>query len=395
MPRHPHFASSIAQMPGSRFTELARRLKGYEGEVYPLHIGDTWLDPPEGCRMEDLRLDELPGLHQYTAPHGYPPLVASICERVRGRTGIATAPEDVLVTAGATGALAAVVGAIVDPGDEVLVLSPYWALFPGIVASANGVPAEFPVACLANPTAERCDQQDQADAAAAMVDALREKSSERTVAVYINTPNNPSGRVIPRGLLEAIVYWCRAQDLWIIADEVYEDYVYAGEHSYCRELAPERTISVHSFSKGYAMAGNRCGYAVGPAEAIAALRKVAAHAFYSTPTASQIAAHRALETADDWLHQTRRTYAELGARAADRLGVPAPQGSQFLFFDISDALGDGTFQQFLERCLQRGLFIAPGEVFGSWPSHIRVCYTAAPPDIVKRGIEVLAELLER
>ena len=152
------------------------------------------------------------------------------------------------------------------------------------------------------------------------------------------------------------------------------------------------------------MAGNRCGYAVGPSEALAGLRKVAAHAFYSSPTASQVAAHRAIETADDWLLETREAYRAAGTRAAERLGLPSPQGSQFLFLDVAGALegdiGSGAtspnaMRGFLERCLERGVFVAPGEVFGAWPTHIRVCYTAAPPDVVERGIDVLAELLGR
>jgi N-succinyldiaminopimelate aminotransferase len=200
--------------------------------------------------------------------------------------------------------------------------------------------------------------------------------------------------VLPREIVEAVVEWARDQDLWILSDEVYEDYVYDGEHTYCRPLAPERTFATHSFSKAYGMAGNRCGYIVGPAERMTELKKVSTHTFYSTPTASQLAALRALEgPGDDWIDSARERYAALGRQAAKRLGVPPPQGSTFLFLDVASRLDERGLEGFLLDCAERGLFLAPGPSFGPYPTHARVCFTSAPPDVVTRGIDVLAEML--
>ena len=124
------------------------------------------------------------------------------------------------------------------------------------------------------------------------VEAVEALATERTVALYLNTPSNPTGQVIPRPWIEALVEWARRRDLWLIADEVYEDYAFAGEHAYTRPLAPERTFAAHSFSKAFGMAGNRCGYVAGPAAAMTELRKIGLHSFYSTPTAAQLAALR-------------------------------------------------------------------------------------------------------
>ena len=126
--------------------------------------------------------------------------------------------------------------------------------------------------------------------------------TERTVALYLNTPNNPTGRVIEAPIVEALVAWASRRGLWVISDEVYEDYAYASGHTYARPLAPERVFSAYSFSKAYGMAGNRAGYIVGPSKVMQQIRKVSVHTFYSTPTSSQIAAQRALEgLADDWV----------------------------------------------------------------------------------------------
>lgn len=218
--------------------------------------------------------------------------------------------------------------------------------------------------------------------------------TEKSVALYLSTPNNPTGQTIPNAWLESLARWCADHDLWLIADEVYEDYVYEGVHAYTRPLAPERTFSVHSFSKAYGMAGNRCGYVVGPEAAVTELRKVSTHTFYSTPTASQLVALRAIQgLGDPWIEHARKRYRALGNAAADTLGVARPQGSTFLFLDVANQLDHRGLSGFLETCVDRGLFVAPGPSFGPYPTHIRVCYTAAPPEIVERGVGVLAEIL--
>jgi N-succinyldiaminopimelate aminotransferase len=370
-------------MPGGVYSMLAHRLEQRQGEVYPLHVGDTWMEPPEGCRMEDLRVAEHPGMHRYAPVQGLPALVDAIVARQRERTGLQVERRDVLVAAGATGALGAVAGAIVAPGDEVLILAPYWPLISGIVRSFHGVPVPVPFIGVAE------------DAESA-VEVVRARATERTVALYVSTPNNPTGRVIPRAWLERLVAWAEAQGLWVLADEVYEDYQFEGAHAYTRPFAPTRTFSAHSFSKAYGMAGNRCGYVVGPGEVMDHVRKVSTHTFYSTPTASQLAAARALAgPGDAWAAAARERYRELGRAAAARLGVPPPEGSTFLFFDVAAHLDEHGLPGFLERCVDRGLLLAPGSSFGPYPTHVRLCYTAAPPEVTARGVEALAPLLGR
>lgn len=382
MPRHPALSPSVAEITGAVYSRLARKLAEASGPIYPLHVGDTWMEPPEGCRMEDLRVADHPGMHRYTAPQGLPTLLAAIATRVEDRSGVPTTPDEVLVAAGGTGALGAAVGALVNPGEEVLILAPFWPLIAGIVRSFHGQPVAVPFLGRAGSAAEA-------------VEIVERYRTDRTVALYLNTPNNPSGRLIPREQLAALAGWAREHDLWLLSDEVYEDYQYAGEHVYTRPLAPERTFATHSFSKAYGMAGNRCGYVVGPAAAMLELRKIATHTFYATPTASQLAALRALARGGEWVAAARAQYAETGRWAAERLGLEAPLGSTFLFFDVAGHLEADGLDGFLGRCADRGLFLAPGPSFGPYPTHVRLCFTAAPPAVVREGVEVLAELLGR
>jgi N-succinyldiaminopimelate aminotransferase len=384
VPRFPAISPSLLDVGGSLYSSLTGRMKSLPPErVYPLHVGDTWLEPAEGCRMQDLSVERHPGMHRYADPQGLPALIEAVADRTRSRMGTPTATADVLIAAGATGALGAVIGAVVEPGDEVLVLAPYWPLITGIVRCFHGDPVAVPAF-------------DSTGSPAALIERLERARGDRTVALYLSTPNNPSGRVLPRASIEALVGWATAHELWIVADEVYEDYVYRGEHVYTRPFAPDRTFSTHSFSKAFGMAGNRCGYVVGPAAAMGELRKVSTHAFYSTPTASQLAALLALDgRGDRWVAEVRPRYLSMGTAAAERLGVEPPEGSTFLFLDVAPALDDRGLLGFLEDCADDGLFLAPGPSFGPYPDHVRICFTCAAPDRVAAGVEILARRLGR
>ncbi len=390
MPHSPKFAAALDDVTGSVYTTLAKKLASHQGEVYSFHVGDTWMEPAEGCRMEDLRVAENPGMHRYTAPQGHPELLSTVRAELGRRHGWDLAPDQLLIAAGATGALGAVAGAILDPGDEVLLAAPYWPLIAGIVRSFRGVPVDVPVFV----------PQLHGDE---IIAALEAATTDRTVAVYWNTPNNPSGCALTADEVAAISAWARERNLWILADEVYEAYQFGAALSGtpvrpAYGFAPERTFSTHSFSKTFGMAGNRCGYVVGPGEAIEAARKISTHTFYSTPTASQLAAIRTLTlpAATEWVASARAKYQEVGTRCAQLLGVPAPQGSTFLFLDVADCLDAGngnSLERLLEDLADFGLFLAPGPSFGPYPNHVRMCFTATPPEVTLRGAEILAREL--
>jgi len=376
VPRHPEISDLVAAMRGGVFSKVAHRIASIEGERYPLHVGDSWLEPVAGARMEDLSVAASPGMHRYTQPRGLPALVDAIAQRKRVNAG------RVLVSAGATCGLGAVASTVLNPGDEVLLLSPFWPLIRGIIQINHGVAVEVSF----------YDQVHGAEDVAAVLDAHR---TDRTVALYINSPNNPTGRVLSPAVMAAIAEYCRRHDIWIWSDEVYEDYAYARPHTPMGEVAPERTWSSHSFSKAYAMAGNRCGYLIGPTpELITTLRRASIHNFYCAPHASQLAALSVLERGDEWLAQARAQYQAAGDSAADALGIPRPEGGTFLFLNVADQLDERGLHGFLVDCIDRGLILAPGSSCGTaYDSHVRICFTSAPPDVVARGIHVLADLL--
>lgn len=384
MPRPPLATEAVRAMSGAVYSSLAGRLAEFKGEKYPLHVGDTWVKPILGARMEDLSVVEYPGMHRYQAVQGIPELVEAIAERVASRTGLAVSRDEVLVTAGATGGLAAWAAAFVAPGEEVLVLSPSWPLFAGSVRIVHGTPVHVPFVDLG------------ADAADELVTRLSAAVTARTVAVYFSSPNNPSGRVFPESWLRAIAGFARERDLWVVADEVYEDFVFAGQHVPMRPFAMERTITAYSLSKSFGMAGNRCGYLVGPVEVLVEVRKVGTHFYYHAPTAAQIAAVKVLSGAgESWVASVSRSYTLVAEHAAARLGVSMPEGGTFLFLDVTASLDEHGLEGFLQRCVSRGVLVAPGPQFGPHPHHVRVCFTCERPEVVLRGIDVLASIMGR
>jgi aspartate/methionine/tyrosine aminotransferase len=380
MPRPPHTSRTSREIRGSVFSALAHRITRFEGEVYPFHVGDTWLEPVASARMEDLRAAEIDGLHRYADPAGLDTLRDLLVERTRERTGVAVERSQVAVTAGATAGLNAVLHALLDPGEEVLIAAPYWPLIAGIVQASRGTPVAVPIL--------------DATGAAAVVERLEAAYRPRTAALYLSSPNNPTGRVLPRAWIEAMVEWAVARGLWVISDEVYEDYVFRGAHTPVLGLAPERTVVAHSFSKAYGMAGNRCGWLVAPAELLGAAQRLGTHTYYSTSTAGQHAAIRALRDGDPWLSAARDRYRAAGERTAELLGVEPPEGGTFLFLDVAPQLGDRGLLGFLEACADRGVFLAPGPSFGPYDTSVRLCFTAVDPERTERGARALRELLD-
>lgn len=379
----PALAPRLDHLAGTVYSNLVRRFGRFEGERFPLHVGDTWLQPPEGARTEDVHHADHPEVNRYTPVPGWPPLLAALRDRVAARTGVPVVDDAIAVTVGATGGLSLVLGAMVPPGGEVIVLAPAWPLFAGAVRAWGGTSVHVPFV-------GAVDQPEQ------VAELLDRHCTDRTVAIYVNTPNNPTGRVVPPALLEALATYGRRHGLWLVSDEVYEDLQFVGTHAYLRALAPERTVSAWSFSKGFGMAGNRVGYVVGPPEVLAGVRKLAAYVTYCAPHVGQVAALHALGASGEaWVAGARTAYADIGRRAAERLGVAPPEGSTFLFLDLADFVGDEPTEDFLRRCVDHGILLAPGRVFGPYDHHVRVCFTAVSPDRTLRGIDVLAGLLGR
>ena len=382
----PPFAPETQAMPGAVYSPFADRIARWnverDGPLFPLHVGDTWRDPFVGARSEDIASAEVARLHAYGDTRGIPELVEAVGDKLRHRNGLEHSSEEILVTAGATGGLATVAGATLSPGDEILILAPFWPLIRGIAQSFRAKPVEVPFF-------DRVSTLEEAVAAVAAA------ITPRSRVLYISTPSNPTGRVIPGEWLSALARLARQHDLWIFSDEVYEDYVYGDlEHESIARFAPERTVSVFSVSKSYAMAGQRVGYLAGPERLIAEARKIGTHLYYHAPIVGQHTALAALREGGDWVAAANAQDCEVGREVAKMLGQAAPQGGTFMFLDVRENLDERGLPGLLEDCFARGVLVAPGlscgSAYGEW---IRLSYTAAPREAVLEAVSRLAEVL--
>lgn len=387
MPKPPHASATTATLSDRVFSRLVQKAADRGAEVHPLHVGDTYKMPIEAARAEAQRVQDHDRLHGYAPVQGMPALIDAIVARESARAGRAVDRQCVQVMSGATAGLSVLCQTILDAGDEVLLPAPFWPLIRGIIAARGAVPVQVPL----------YDRLAGLDAEAAFEAAV----TERTVALYLNSPHNPTGMILPEAVIDALLRVAERHDLWVIVDEAYSELWFGGEAPapiWARPELSERAIAVHTFSKNYGFAGGRVGYAHGPSSIMGALRGVQTFQTYCAPRPMQVGAAAALREGDAFLAECRRDYAEAGRRVAAALGVPAPTGGTFVLFDASPYLADDdtTCMPFLERCLEAGVLLTPGgacgEAYARW---VRLCFTSVPLPQLDEALEKLKSVLSR
>lgn len=386
MPRFPRTASSAEGLRDTVFSRLAERARVHPGPVYPLHVGDTWLEPLEAARAESQRTADHPRLHNYAPVQGERRLLDAIVTHLERRGGCLVDRECVQVVSGATAGLSVVAESLLDPGDEVLLPSPFWPLIRGILQKRGARAVEVPFF-------DRIDDDDFD-----VEGALELAVTERTAAIYVNTPHNPTGRILSDRAVASIAKVAERHDLWIFSDEVYEELYFGGMAPtpvWARADYQSRCVAVHSMSKAYGLAGARVGWAHGPHEAMEAIRGVQTFSTYCAPRPLQVGAARALIEGGEWLREARRAYEEAAAKSARALGVPRPDGGTFLFVDARPRLAPGEDTLgLLERCLDAGVLLTPGAASGKdYEGWVRLCFTSVPPDDLDRALALLAPIL--
>lgn len=366
------------------FSELQTRIDRLAAsgqEIVPLQIGDTHLLPPARARkvLAELHADDA-SLYRYGATAGMAPLREAFAKRLRSHGREIDPANEIHVGNGGTHALFCAARALLDDGDEVLLASPWWPLAPGIFTSCGAINVEVPLT-------QRLYDDPALDVAA----AFAAKITPRTKAIYFISPNNPDGKVLGRRELEAIATVAKEHDLWVFADEVYADTLFDGREHLSIATLPgmrERTVTLHSLSKSHALAGLRIGFVVAEGVIIAAARRVSTHSAFNVSVAMQRAAIAALE--DDAFPREARAEYERARDAAARALEGAPvrfhvaDGATYLFVDFGKPV-----LQILERAVDRGVLLAPGDAFGSYGTCARLCFTAVPIDAVVRGVERL------
>jgi aspartate/methionine/tyrosine aminotransferase len=227
----------------------------------------------------------------------------------------------------------------------------------------------------------------------------------RVRAVYLITPNNPDGKVYSAAHLASIARFAAARDLWVLSDEVYHDFVYEGAHGSIARLEgmAERTLSAYSLSKSHGLAGARVGFLVAPERVVAIARRVATHTVFNVPVAAQRVALEAMAGPPSWTDDVRRRYREARDAAMAALdglrghGVRAfaPDGGSYVFVDFTEALAGAPLVPLLERAIDKGVFLLPGDGCGDgYASWARLCFTSVSQSRVLEGIARLRAAIE-
>lgn len=355
-----------------RYTNLAKTVQG----CVMLTIGEPDFDTPAPIKAAAAAAMAQNRTH-YAPNQGTAELLSAIAD-FETRRGMACRPEQVLVTAGATGALFTALLGILNAGDEVIIPTPAFPLYESIVTVAGGK-------CVLLDTSKDDFQLTQAALSAAI--------SEKTKAIVLNSPNNPTGAVLSESSLAAVKQAVLGKPIFVICDNVYQGL----SAEKCPDLSLDADLKdqlflCQSFSKPYAMTGWRVGYLVGPEDVMARLLLLHAAELASVPTFLQDACVTALTVSTKEMAETYAKRREFVCRRLREMGLafPEPKGAFYVFPDISKfGLSD---EEFCTRLIEEGgVATVPGSCF-SCPGHIRISYCCAD-EALEKGLNRLERFI--
>lgn len=350
-------------------------------QVHSLHGGEPYFETPEPIKYAAVRA-LVENYTHYAPSSGILPLRKALVEKLAAKNKIQVTTDEVIATVGGSQGLYAAFQSVLDPGDDALVFSPYWTPIRDLVTGTQARPLLVPTI-----TARRNGLRK----------TLEQFSTQKTRAIYYNTPQNPSGLVFTREEAEEVAAFARERDLVVIADEAYEDLVYEGEHVSIASLPGmlERTITCFTFSKTYGMTGWRAGYAVAQEPFMTALRKIVLYSTNGVTTFVQHAMLDALKTPESAIAAHREEYRkrrDLLVTALNEVGLKCdPPSGAFYAFPNTEKIHKKSrtaAQILLEKA---HIATIPGSVFGGQgEGHLRFGYA-----ISIKEIEDCAEALRK
>lgn len=370
---------SIGRSPIRKTTEKVGRMT----DVVNFAIGEPDFDTPRN--VVEAAIDALNrGETHYTPNKGIQPLRKALADNY-AREGISYDFEnEIMVTSGGMEALYLINLTILDPGDEVIVSNPCFPNHIQQIRCNGGVPVPVPVF--------------EEDGFTYNIDNLRKAVTERTKMILLNSPANPTGGVASRKVLEQIADLAIEKNLWVLSDEVYINFSYAGKALSIASLEnmKERTIVVNSFSKAYAMTGWRVGYAAGPREVIGTMVKLQENISGCVNTAAQFAAIEAISGSQAQLdfmreqYRARRDRLVSGLNAIDGISCIEPLGAFYAFPNITKT--GLSSEEFADRLLEeKKVAVVPGPGFGSaGEGFVRLCY-AVSGETIDEGLKRIRE----
>ena len=352
-------------------------------KVHAFHGGEPLCDTSRAVRTALLSA-AVENKTRYEPSSGIEPLRHAIAAKLQQRNGLTVSAENVIVTAGGAHALYVAFQAVLDPGDDVLLFSPYWTPIREMITVCQARALLVPTATARS---------------AGLTRTLEDFTTPHTRAIYYNTPQNPTGTVFSRAEAEEVAAFAIKHVLVVIADEAYEDLVYEGEHFSIASLPgmAQRTLTTYTFSKSYGMTGWRVGYAVAHEPFMSGLRKLVLYSVNGVSTMTQWAALEALATPRSVLDARREEYRrrrDLLVKGLNEAGLPCPlpEGAFYAFPQVTKINKDS---RVAARMLLNKAHVAtvPGVVFGGQgEGHVRFGY-AVSTAAIEEGLAALKKYL--
>ena len=373
----------------------AKALKAAGRPVIGFGAGEPDFPTPDYIVEAAVAAARDPKNHRYSPAGGLPELKQAIVEKTRRDSGYEIEAAQVLVTNGGKHAVYNTFATLLDPGDEVLLPAPYWTTYPETIRLAGGVPVEV----LADESQNYCVTVEQLEAA----------RTEKTKALLVCSPSNPTGAVDSPEAIEAIGRWALEHDLWVITDEIYEHLTYGGAKSTSIPVAvPEladKTVVLNGVAKTYAMTGWRVGWMIGPLDVIKAATNLQSHQTSNVCNVAQRAAIAAVSGDLSAVEEMKKAFDRRRQTMVTLLneipGVecPEPTGAFYAYPSVKGVLGKeingrtpSTSAELTEIILDEAeVAVVPGEAFGA-PGYLRLSYALGDADLAE-GVGRIAKLL--
>lgn len=382
--REDRFNKSMVDIPPSGIRKFFEMLIGHD-DVISLSVGEPDFPTP-WCMREEAFYHLEKGHTSYTSNWGLIELREEISKYMKSYGMDYNPKNEVLITVGASEGVDAVLRAVLNPGDEILVCQPCYVNYTPLADLTGAVVKviDTSVNCF-YPTAKQ----------------IEEKITPKTKALMICSPNNPTGTMIPKDELEKIAEVVKKHQIWVISDEIYCELAYDGNEHVSIGSFPgmkDYTIILNGFSKSFAMTGWRIGYIAAPAELLALIVKLHGYNTICAPIFSQYAAAEGLRNGWDEVEKMRISYQQrrnLMLKAFEEMGleVPKPAGAFYMFPSIAKT--GLTSEEFATQLFQKyNVAVVPGSVFGEGgEGHIRCCY-ATSVEKIKIALERIKEFVE-
>lgn len=383
----------LAQIPPSvtlAVNDKAKALQRAGKDVIALAGGDPDFNTPQHIVEAAMQAIHAGRTHYPAPTKGLNETLEAIADKMARENGVTVNPaSDVVITPGSKWALFLALAAVVNPGDEVLYLEPVWVSYPPMIRIAGGVPVAVTLPEESNFTVTET--------------LLREKLTPKTKALMVNSPCNPSGRVLTQAEIDAIVRVARDEDLYVITDEVYEKLVFDDHVHHSIAAQPgmaERTLTTNGLSKGYAMTGWRLGWIAGPTEIIKLAARMHSQTITSAATFTMVAAVAALNGPQGVVEEMRCSYQERrdfmvkALNEIEGISCRNPEGAFYLMPRFTQT--DKNSVELADALLEEAMIAAtPGVAFGqSTEGHVRFSIATAMSDL-ERAVERLERVGSR